>query len=149
MLMEWRALKRSLLLRKFQALRIASLYLRARTALAVWVQQHDDRTLVREIEDCASLLTNARSPWGAALGGALRSSVEAGRGQVREAILLLDRAEATLRQQDLRLLAAAVSRRRGELEGEAGFARVKAADAFMRSENILRPDRMTFMILPG
>ena len=58
-------------------------------------------------------------------------------------------AEVTLHQQDFRLLAAAVSRRRGELEGEAGSARVQAADAFMRSENILRPDRMTSMILPG
>lgn len=30
-----------------------------------------------------------------------------------------------------------------------GSARVEAADAFMKSENILRPERMTAMILPG
>jgi hypothetical protein len=148
-LMEWPALKRSLLFSKCQTFRIALFYMRARTALATWLQQRDDHTLVREIERYASLLTKTRSPWGAALGDALRSSVEAWRGDVPQAILLLDRAEATLRQQDFRLLAAAVSRRRGELEGEAGFARVQAAEAFMRSESIVRPDRMTFMILPG
>jgi hypothetical protein len=148
-LSEWPAMKRSLLFRKCQTFRILLFYMRARTALATWMQQRDDRTLVREIKHYATLLTNARSPWGTALGHTLRSSVEAGRGQVREAILLLDRAEATFRQQDFRLLAAAISRRRGELEGEAGVGRVQAADAFMRSENIVRPDRMTFMILPG
>jgi len=148
-LMEWTALKRSLLFVKGQTFRILLFYMRARTALATWLRQRDDRTLVREIEHYASLLTKTRSPWGAALGDALRSSVEVWRGDVPQAILLLDRAEASLRHQDFRLLAAAVSRRRGELEGEAGIARVQAAAAFMRSESIVRPDRMTFMILPG
>jgi hypothetical protein len=44
---------------------------------------------------------------------------------------------------------AANLRRRGELEGPAGIHRIEAADAFMRSENIFRPDRMTAMIFPG
>src|SRR3954451_14768065 len=42
-------------------------------------------------------------------------------GRVPEAILRLDEAEAILQQQNLTLLAAAVSRRRGELEGESGL----------------------------
>jgi hypothetical protein len=148
-LREWPAMKRSLLSRRCQTFRIMMYYMRGRTALATWTQQRDDRILFREIEHYASLLTNARSPWGAALGDALRSSVEFGRGRLHEAIFLLDRAEAMLRKQDFRLLAAAVSRRRGELEGQSGSARIEAADAFMRSENILRPDRMKSMILPG
>ncbi len=147
-LMEWPALMRSLLFRKCQTARIMLFYMRGRTALASWTQDHDG-TLVREIEHYASLLTNARSPWGAGLGDSLRSGVEAGRGHVRDAIVLLEHAEATFRQQGFRLLAEAVSRRRGELDGEAGSARVKAADAFMRSENIVRPHRMTSMILPS
>jgi eukaryotic-like serine/threonine-protein kinase len=148
-LAEWGALKNSLLARKCQTFRIMLYYMRARTALAMWLQRRDDRALVGEIEHYVSQLKNSRAPWGAALGEALQSSVDAGHGRVPEAILLLDRAEAALRQLDFRLFAAAVSRRRGELEGEAGSARVQAADAFMRSENIVRPDRMTFMILPG
>jgi len=146
---EWKALKSSLLFRKRQPFRILLYYMRARTALAMWLQRREDRALAREIEYYVSLLKNAGAPWGAALGEALQSSVEAGRGHLREAILLLDRAEAILRQQDFRVLAAALLRRRGELEGQTGSARVQAADAFMKSENIVRPDRMTYMILPG
>jgi len=146
---EWKALKSSLLFRKSQPFRILLYYMRARTALAMWLQRREDRALAREIEYYVSLLKNAGAPWGAALGEALQSSVEAGRGHLREAILLLDRAEAILRQQDFRVLAAALLRRRGELEGQTGSARVQAADAFMKSENIVRPDRMTYMILPG
>ncbi len=105
--------------------------------------------MIKEIELYISQLKNARSPWGTALGEAIESSVEAARGHVSKAILLLDSAEAILNQQDFRLLAAAISRRRGELEGEDGRVRVQAADAFMRSENILRPDRVTYTILPA
>lgn len=148
-LTEWSALLGSLLFRKCQSFRVLLYYMRARTALAIWLQQRDDRTLVREVEHYASRLRAIRSPWGVAIGEALQSSVEAGCGRVQEAILLLDSAEATLRQQDLRVLAEAVSRRRGELEGAGGTDRVQTADAFMRSEGILRPDRMAFMILPG
>ena len=146
---EWAALKSSLLSRKCQTFRILFYYMRARTALAPWLQRRDDRALLRETELYVSMLRRSRAPWGVALGDALQSSVEAGRGHVKEAMLLLDRAETTLRQEDFRLLAEAVSRRRGELEGEAGFDRIQAANTFMRSENIARPDRMTFMILPG
>lgn len=146
---EWAALKSSLLSRKCQTFRIMFYYMRARTALAIWLQRRDDRALLREIELYVSMLRNARALWGVALGDALQSSVEAGRGHVKEAMLLLDRAEKTLRQEDFRLLAEAVSRRRGELEGEAGSDRIEAANRFMRSENIARPDRITYMILPG
>jgi hypothetical protein len=64
-----------------------------------------------------------------------------------DAIRLLARAEDILRKQDLRLLAAAVLRRLGELEGGEGVGRIEIADAFMQSETIVRPDRMTAMIL--
>jgi hypothetical protein len=86
---------------------------------------------------------------GTALGDALQSSVESGMGHPVEAIVLLDNAETILRQQGSLLLAAAISRRRGELEGENGSNTIQAADAFMKMENIIRPDRMIFMILPG
>jgi hypothetical protein len=146
---EWAALKSSLLFRKCQTFRIMFYYMRARTALAIWLQRRDDRALLREIGLYISMLRNARALWGVALGDALQSSVEAGRGHVKEAMLLLDRAEKTLRQEDFRLLAEVVSRRCGELEGEAGFDRIESANRFMRSENIARPDRITYMILPG
>ena len=124
-------------------------YARGRTALAAWLEGTDSRELRVEIEEFARRLAKLRSPWGDALSNVLRAGVMAGFGRRPDALLLLQRAEEFLRKQDLRLLAAAVLRRRGELEGETGADRVAAADAFMRSENILRPDRMTAMILPG
>ena len=149
LLMEWPALKRSLMFRKCQTFRIMLFYMRSRTALAAWTLRRRDRILIEEIELYISRLKNARSPWGTALGEAIESSLEAGRGHVSQAILLLESAEAILSQQDFRLQAAAISRRRGELEGKEGYFRVQAANTFMKSENIMRPDRMTFMILPA
>jgi hypothetical protein len=66
-----------------------------------------------------------------------------------DSLLLLKRAEDLLRAQELRLVAAAVQRRRGELEGDCGEDQIRAADAFMRSENIVRPECITAIFLPG
>jgi hypothetical protein len=148
-LTDWSAMKRSLLCRKCQTFRIMLFYTRARTALASWIERQDDRSLIEETESYIRLLKAERSPLSAALGDALQSSVETHRGNVSKAIALLTKADEVLRQHEFRLLAAAVSRRHGELEGEGGSPRIKAADAFMRSENIMRPDRMTFMIIPA
>jgi hypothetical protein len=144
-----RAIRHSLLFRKSHALRVALFYARGRTALAEWLRHPDARELRSEVEQFAAKLTRLRSPWGKAFGILLQAGVMAGSSRRADALMLLERGEEILRQQDLRLLAAAVLRRRGELEGDAGIPRIEAADAFMRSEKILRPDRMTAMILPG
>jgi tetratricopeptide (TPR) repeat protein len=149
MLAEWPAMMRSLLSRKCQWFRIMLFYMRARTSLALWILQKNDSVLLKETESYISRLRKMRSPMGTALGDALQSSVESGMGHHVEAIILLDNAETILRQQGSLLLAAAISRRRGELEGENGSNTIQAADAFMKMENIIRPDRMIFMILPG
>ncbi|MGA8026231.1 MAG: protein kinase [Bryobacteraceae bacterium] len=148
-LSEWQAIEGSLIFRKAQAIRITLFYMRGRTALAVWLKERTDRRLRREVEHYASKLLNIGSPWGQSMGRMLRAGLLVGRSRVAEALLLLEQAEDSLREQDLQLLAAAVSRRRGELEKNAGSAKITADDEFMRSENILRPDRMTAMILPG
>ena len=83
LLVEWPALKRSLMFRKCQTFRIMLFYMRARTALAAWTLRRRDRILIEEIELYISRLKNARSPWGTALGEAIESSLEAGRGHVK------------------------------------------------------------------
>jgi hypothetical protein len=148
-LADWNAVRRSLIFRKSQIYRVILYFARGRTALATWLANPAARELRVETEQFARRLGKLNSPWGDALRNVLRAGVMAGLGRSSGALLLLESAEEILRQQELCLLAAAVSRRRGELEGDAGLDRVASADAFMRAENILRPDRMTAMILPG
>jgi hypothetical protein len=149
LLADWQAIRRSLLFRKAHTQRVILFYARGRTALAEWLRRRDARELRAETEQYSQRLAKLRSPWGIALSILLRAGILSGNERRDEAALLLTRAEEILRQQDLRLLTAAVLRRRGELEGKAGADRIEAADMFMRSEGILRPDRMTAMILPG
>ncbi len=149
LLADWAAIRHSLIFRKSQIYRVILYYARGRTALAGWLGRPDAGELRVETEQFARQLAKLRSPWGDALSSLLRAGVVAGLGRRTDALVLLQGAEEILRKQDLRLLAAAASRRRGELEGKAGAGRVEAADAFMKSENILRPDRLTAMMLPG
>jgi hypothetical protein len=149
LLSDWQAIRLSLYTRKSQIHRTILGYLRGRTALAGWLLNRGDRELRAEIEQCAGRLIKLRSVWGEAFSILLRAGIMAGLNRRTDALTLLARAEEILRDQELLMLAAAVSRRRGELEGEKGSGRIQAADAFMKSENILRPDRMTAMILPG
>jgi len=124
-------------------------YMRARTAFASWTLRRDHGALLRETRSYISLLKGARSPLGTALGELLQAAIAATEGRVAQAIDVLDGAEAMLGESGYRLLAIAASRRRGELEGKAGTGRIEAADKLMRSESILRPDRMAAMFLPG
>jgi hypothetical protein len=146
---EWPVLKHSLLARKCQFFQVMLSYMRARTAFASWILRRDDFALMRETQSFISLLQGARSPLGTALSELLLAAIAAAEGQVAQALDLLAGAEAILSENGYRLLAIAASRRRGELEGKVGIGRIEAADKLMRSESILRPDRMTTMFLPG
>jgi hypothetical protein len=143
------AIRKSMLLRKAKTFRTLVTYTQGRTALAEWLRLPRAENLRIETEQCAARLIRTGLPWGNAMGRLLRAGVMTALGLRREAVSLLRTAEEILREQDLRLLAAAALRRAGELEGEAGEHHVEAAEEFMRSEGILRPDRMTAMILPG
>ncbi len=149
LLEKWTAIRRSLFVRKSQMHRTTLYYARGRTALAEWLRFPDRRELRREIEEFAARLAKLQSPWGDALSRVLRAGALAGLQRRAESLKLLGEAEVILEEQNLRLLAASVARRRGELEGEAGAARVEAADEFMRSEGVMRPDRIASMYLPG
>jgi hypothetical protein len=148
-LSEWPMMKRSLLARKCQFFQVMLSYMRARTAFASWIFKRDQVALMRETRSFISRLQGARSPLGTALSELLVAAIAATEGRVPQAMDLLAGAEAMLSENGYRLLAIAASRRRGELEGKAGISRIEAADKFMRSESILRPDRMTAMFLPG
>jgi hypothetical protein len=150
LLADWPAIRKSLFTRKSQLQRTILFYARGRTALAEWLRQRDRKDLQDETVEYATRLAKVYFPWGGALNRILRAGLHAGRQQRAECLTLLAEAEETLKKLDLRLLCASVARRRGELEGGvAGTQRMEAADAFIRSENIVRPDRITAMFLPG
>ena len=67
-----------------------------------------------------------------------------------EALPLLEQAEAASEAADMALWAAVCRRRRGEvLGGDEGRALVAAADEWMRSETIKKPERWAAMLAPG
>jgi hypothetical protein len=148
LLSDWAAIKRSLFTRKSQIHRTILFYLRGRTSLAEWLRRPHDDTLRRDIEKFAVRLRKVDSPWSIAYSMLLRAGVSVVLDRPADALDLLSQAEGILRGQDLRLFAAAVLRRRGQLEGHEGLERIEAAESFMTSENIRRPDRMAFMLLP-
>jgi serine/threonine protein kinase len=149
MLADRTAIRRSLLFRKSQIYKTILFFVEGRTALAEWLRTTGNQGLRREVEEYSSRLEKLGSEWGVALSKLLHAGIAAGLDRPAAAALLLQEAEQIFRRQDLRLLAAAALRRRGELAGTAGTELVEAADTFMRSENIRRPDRMTSMFLPG
>ncbi len=148
-LAQWESIRNSLYTRKSQTHRCILFFLRSRTALAVWMLGKDKPELLAETRQFAKKLTRLGSRWGDAFNLLLQAGIMAGLNRRSESIGLLESAEVILREQDLQLIAAAALRRRGELLGDTGSELIKAADAFMGSESVLRPDRMTAMYLPG
>ena len=145
---DWPSIRWSLITRKSQIHKTMLFYLRGRTALAEWLLSSCDAMRV-ETEHFADRLTRLRCPWATAFSCLLRAGLNAGKLRHRQTICLLEQAEEIFRKHDLRLLAAATLRRRGELEGQVGECLINTADQFMSAERIARPDRMTAMILPG
>lgn len=148
LLSDWKAIKKSLFTRKSQIHRTILFYLRGRTSLAEWLRNAGNDTLRLDVEKFAGRLRRVDSPWSIAYSMLLHAGVAAGLERPADALDLLSQAEDILREQDLRLFAAAVSRRRGQLEGDKGLRRIEDAESFMAAENIKRPDRMAFMLLP-
>ena len=147
---KWPAIRKSLFTRKSQMQRATLYYARGRTALTEWLGKKDSRVLRRETEHYAKKLKDTGSPWGLAMGKILLAGILAGQRKKAESARLLEQAEEILRQQSLRLMAATVAKRRGELEGgSAGTARIDAANQFMQSEGIAKPERMVALYLPG
>ena len=73
-----------------------------------------------------------------------------GRHDAGGACQLLEGAAGRLDAAGLRLYAAAARRRLGELvAGDEGHRLVEQADAWMKVQNVRRPDRMTALLAPG
>ncbi|MSP61409.1 MAG: serine/threonine-protein kinase PknK [Myxococcales bacterium] len=147
----WKALDRSLLLR-IQVVRIEALDIRARSALAVAVtaSEPERRRLLALAERDAKRIAREKLRWADPLADLLRAGIAAARGEKDPAASLLARAERGFEIADMALHATVARRRRGALlAGDEGRHLVATADAWMATQKVVRPDRITAMLAPG
>jgi len=150
---QWRAISRSLLLR-VQYILIESLHHRAQCALAVAANDGlkvKERTrLLKSAEHDARKIERERMPWGDPLAKLILAGIAAIEGNVDKAVAELSSAELGFEAAGMALYSAASRRRRGELiGGDQGHAIIAMADAWMTSQQIKSPRRMTAMLAPG
>jgi hypothetical protein len=147
----WAALRRSYLLR-VQYIRMTLLHLRARCAVAA-AASSDGRPreqLLNSAERDGRALEREAAPWAGALAQVVRAAAAANRQRLPQALDLLEIAVRGLEAADMLLHAAAARRCRGQLlGGEQGRELVRAADAFMATQGISNPVRLTAMLAPG
>lgn len=140
---EWPKLKRSFLMR-VQYIRIESLYHRAAAALAV-----AGGDMLKLAEADARSIQREHMPWSDPLAHLLQAAVAAARGDSETAVNLLRTAESGFDAADMALYAAAARRRLGDLiGGDDGRRLIETADAWMSSQNVRNPARMTAMLAP-
>jgi serine/threonine protein kinase len=146
----WQSLDRSMLLR-IQVLRLESLHARARAALAAVAARPAERAaLLDEVQTIAAQLAREHMPWSDALAILLRAAVIHAEGRDEETVRTLEDAAVALDAADMKLFGAIARRHRGRiLGGDEGAALVRAADAFMAAEKIVKPARMAAMLAPG
>jgi tetratricopeptide (TPR) repeat protein len=150
----WPALQRSMLPFIVQAVRVRSYQVRARMALRAAEASEGEAfaRLLSDAERCARRLDREKtsalaSPFAALIRAGLASTRR--RGEALTASLLRE-AIAGFDALEMALYAAAARRRLGEVVGgDEGRALVRGADAWMKSESVGEPERMTVLLAPG
>ena len=123
--------------------------LRARCALATHVLEPQP-SLLRVAEHSARKLEAEGMPRCEPLANLIRAALAHERGEQTAADALLEGARAAFDRESMHLHAAVVRRRQGELlENGAGKQRIAEADAWMASQGIKNPARMTALLAPG
>jgi hypothetical protein len=155
-LARWPALRRSLLSLTIQSTRIQTLHARARSAIAAAEEGGADRAiLLRDAATMARRVEREGVAWAAPWAKLLRAGIAATRGAMRRqaderAAALLREAISGFDAASMALYAAAARRCLGGLlRGDEGRQLSDGADAWMRTEMIKDPARMTAMLAPG
>jgi hypothetical protein len=145
-----RAMRRSLLLR-VETVKLLMLDLRGRcAAAAAAADPAGARPLVASVDAAAAEMRRVDSPWSRATGLVLASCAYALRGDRAATVAELTRADEALTATDMRLRAAAVRRRLGQLAGgDDGAARVAEAEAEMEALGVRNKEAMTRLYTPG
>jgi len=143
------AFRRSMLTRA-QVLRIESLFLRARCALALAATGKQSSRFLSVARDGARRIGRERMPWSDPIGLLLRAGIAAFEGRAPLALSYLHDAADRFARADMKLYVAVARRRIGALQDdEHGRALAREADAWMAGQNIRNPAAMTHMLAPG
>ena len=138
-------------LRRIQVLRIESLYLRARSALAMAAAHGQERRFLSIARDGARRIASERMPWSDPIALLVKAGVAHLEGEEALAVRCLDDAIDRFDQADMKLYAAVARRRIGALwhDEERGRELSQQADEWMAAQNIKNPTAMTRMLAPG
>jgi eukaryotic-like serine/threonine-protein kinase len=137
-------------LRRVQVMRIESLYLRARSALAMAAAHGHERRFLPVARDGARRIANERMPWSDPIALLVKAGIAHLEKEPALAIRCLEDAIDRFDRADMKLYAAVARRRIGALrEDERGRETGREADAWMAAQNIRNPAAMTRMLAPG
>jgi serine/threonine protein kinase len=146
---QWPPIKRSHLLR-VQMIRIIMYSLHGSSALACAVAGRDVKAMLRNADWAARKMESENTQWGNALALLLRAGIAARQNEHDRVRTLLANAAKQLGEVHMSSYAAAARRRLGKLlTGEQGQSMVREADAWMTSQGIKNPTRMTTLHAPG
>jgi hypothetical protein len=145
---EWPRLTQSLMLRSIQIVRVESLHVRARTAVALGAASAAGRErLLRDAARDADALAGEKMAYATPLAALVRAGIAAVRGDRGAAVAHLGAAVTGFDAADMQLYASVARLRRGVLLGDE--AAVSGAHAWMKDEEILAPARFAEMLAPG
>ena len=149
----WPAVLASGVMGVIQLARIETLHLRARAALAAvdaGVGRVRRMVLLRAAQRDAAAIIDEGVSWATPLGHLVLGGAAAAAGHEERAKEELVLAESGFRNADMKLYAAAATRRRGSLRGGSEGDRWRAdADDQLRAEGVVAPHRMVAMLAPG
>ncbi|MBI4853800.1 MAG: protein kinase [Acidobacteria bacterium] len=147
----WAKLKESMLLR-VQVFLLESLYLHARSALAISLKLENNKTknYLKIAQENAEKIKEQNAAWALPLALLIEASIFMIELDYPKAISLLVKAEENLIAVDMYLYAYSARYRRGQLIGlEEGETLQKEAFNWMSEQNIKNPSRIVDMLIPG
>ncbi|MBI4749777.1 MAG: hypothetical protein HY774_14920 [Acidobacteria bacterium] len=137
-------------IRSIQLIFIETLHFQARLALSLAQHQRHASGFLKIAQTNARRIKREKIAYGDGWAELIFAGVEATRGRTTAAINHLHLAETKLAGADMKLYAAAASRRRGELlGGEEGSALIQQSEEWMTGQHIKNPARMADMLAPG
>ena len=137
-------------LTRIQVLRVESLYLRARSALAMAARHGSGRRFLSVARAGARRIARERRPWSDPIALMLDAGVACLEGRTARAAECLNDAVDRFDRADMQLYAAVARRRLGTLQGGAsGHELKRRAEEWMAAQDIKNPVAMTRMLAPG